>query len=60
MPHDFAAFDTILAADRFADRHIGPGTAERDAMLRALGDASIEALIDRRSMAPARFRANPR
>jgi glycine dehydrogenase len=47
MPHDFAAFDTILAADRFADRHIGPGTAERDAMLRALGDASIEALITR-------------
>jgi glycine dehydrogenase len=47
MTAPLAAFDTSLAADRFADRHIGPGTAERNAMLRALGDASIETLIAR-------------
>jgi glycine dehydrogenase len=32
--------------DRFAGRHIGPSTVERDAMLDAVGVASLGALID--------------
>ncbi|HEX7389739.1 MAG TPA: aminomethyl-transferring glycine dehydrogenase, partial [Acidiphilium sp.] len=42
-----ATFDAILAEDRFAARHIGPDAAERTAMLRELGVASIGALIAR-------------
>ena len=30
----------------FADRHIGPSPDERDAMLRAVGASSLDALID--------------
>ncbi len=41
---DFAA---LLAEERFALRHIGPGPAERAAMLRALGAADLDALIAR-------------
>jgi glycine dehydrogenase len=33
-------------ADRFASRHIGPSPDERDAMLEAVGAASLDALID--------------
>ncbi|HEX7391209.1 MAG TPA: hypothetical protein VF286_13955, partial [Acidiphilium sp.] len=40
-------FDAVLAEDRFAARHIGPDAAERTAMLRELGIASIGALIAR-------------
>ena len=32
--------------DRFADRHIGPGEADIDRMLEAVGAASLDALID--------------
>ncbi|MCF3948820.1 aminomethyl-transferring glycine dehydrogenase [Acidiphilium sp. AL] len=42
-----AAFDAILAEDRFAARHIGPDAAERAAMLHQLGIPSIGALIAR-------------
>jgi len=34
------------AADPFAPRHLGPGTAEVPAMLAALGQPSLDALID--------------
>ena len=34
------------ANDWFAPRHIGPSPAERDAMLAAIGAASLDALID--------------
>ena len=34
------------ANDRFASRHIGPSPDERDAMLTAIGAASLDALID--------------
>jgi glycine dehydrogenase len=37
---------TPAATDAFANRHIGPDTAERDAMLRAIGVPSLDALID--------------
>jgi glycine dehydrogenase len=37
------AFD---ATDRFAPRHIGPSRSERDAMLRTVGVASLDALVD--------------
>ncbi|MDD2877921.1 MAG: aminomethyl-transferring glycine dehydrogenase [Acidiphilium sp.] len=46
-PETIATFDAILAEDRFALRHIGPNMDERDAMLRALGEASIDTLIAR-------------
>ena len=32
--------------DRFASRHLGPSPADRDAMLRAVGAPSLDALID--------------
>src|SRR5450631_2235412 len=32
--------------EHFVDRHIGPDAAERDAMLKALGLASMEALVE--------------
>jgi glycine dehydrogenase len=35
-----------LVPDQFARRHIGPSPDERDAMLEAVGAASIDALID--------------
>jgi len=35
------------AADRFADRHVGPGESDRTAMLAALGLPSLGALVDR-------------
>ena len=34
------------ASDWFAARHIGPSEEERDAMLAAIGAASLDALID--------------
>ena len=34
------------ASDRFAPRHIGPSPQERDEMLRAVGAASLDALMD--------------
>ena len=34
------------ANDWFAHRHIGPSLDERDAMLTAIGAASLDALID--------------
>ena len=39
--------DTCLdATDWFAPRHIGPSADEREAMLEAVGAASLDALID--------------
>jgi glycine dehydrogenase len=37
---------TLDANDWFPARHIGPSPDERDRMLRTIGDASLEALID--------------
>jgi len=34
------------ANDWFAPRHVGPSPAERDAMLKAIGAASLDSLID--------------
>ncbi len=42
------------AGDRFASRHIGPSPDERDAMLQAVGVASLDALID--EVVPASIR----
>ena len=42
-------------SDDFVTRHIGPAEADIDAMLRVVGAASLEALIDR--AAPAAIRA---
>src|ERR1051326_1458625 len=36
----------ILMSDSFQSRHIGPDAAERDAMLKVVGAASLDALID--------------
>jgi glycine dehydrogenase len=43
-----------ISTDRFASRHIGPSPDERDAMLQAIGVASLEALID--EVVPASIR----
>ena len=43
-----------VSNDRFASRHIGPSPDERDAMLRAVGAASLDALID--EVVPASIR----
>ncbi|MEK7412881.1 MAG: aminomethyl-transferring glycine dehydrogenase [Planctomycetota bacterium] len=40
--------------DRFVDRHLGPGATERQAMLKTLGYASLDALID--TVVPASIR----
>ena len=40
--------------ERFQSRHIGPDGGERDAMLKAIGAASLDALID--EAIPARIR----
>src|SRR6188474_2425762 len=37
---------TSMTTGAFANRHIGPDTAERDRMLRAIGVPSLDALID--------------
>ena len=37
---------TLAPSDRFAPRHIGPSPQERDEMLRAVGAASLDALMD--------------
>jgi glycine dehydrogenase len=47
MGDTLAGFDAMLAEDRFALRHIGPSAAEQQAMLRDLGDSSLESLIAR-------------
>jgi glycine dehydrogenase len=44
------------ATDRFAPRHIGPTPAERDAMLAAIGVASLDSLIDQTIPASIRLR----
>ena len=44
----------ITSHDRFANRHIGPSPDERDAMLEAVGAASLDALID--EVVPASIR----
>jgi glycine dehydrogenase len=36
----------LLEPERFQSRHIGPDAAERDAMVKAIGAASLDALID--------------
>jgi glycine dehydrogenase len=46
-----STFDPL---DTFAPRHIGPRAAERDAMLQAVGAASLDALID--EVVPATIR----
>ncbi len=46
-PQTIDDFTALLAEERFALRHIGPGPAERAAMLRALGAADLDALIAR-------------
>ena len=46
-PDTLAGFDAMLAEDRFAVRHIGPNGAEQQAMLRELGDCSLESLMAR-------------
>jgi glycine dehydrogenase len=38
--------ETLDATDYFPPRHIGPSPEERDAMLKTIGAASIDALID--------------
>ena len=45
------------ANDFFAPRHIGPRPEERDAMLRAIGVASLDALIDEALPASIRRRS---
>jgi glycine dehydrogenase len=41
--------------DRFQDRHIGPDSDEQDAMLRAIGVPSLDALIDQTIPSGIRF-----
>jgi glycine dehydrogenase len=45
------------SSGRFASRHIGPSPDERDAMLQAVGAASLDALIDEVVPAPIRLKA---
>ncbi len=40
--------------ERFQSRHIGPDADERDAMLKAIGASSLDALMD--EAIPARIR----
>jgi glycine dehydrogenase len=44
----------VFAPERFQSRHIGPDEAERDAMLKVVGAASLDALMD--EAIPARIR----
>jgi glycine dehydrogenase len=44
----------IFERESFQTRHIGPDDTERDAMLKVVGAASLEALID--EAVPARIR----
>jgi glycine dehydrogenase len=46
-----------FSSDRFASRHIGPSPDERDAMLQAVGAASLDALIDEVVPAGIRLKA---
>ena len=41
-----AQFSTEMNAKEFAARHIGPNTADRDEMLKAIGFSSLDELID--------------
>ena len=43
---DHPTLSELDAADSFADRHIGPGTQDRAAMLALLGFESLDALMD--------------
>ena len=45
----------LEASDRFPARHIGPSLAERDAMLRAVGASSNDALMDEANTAAIRL-----
>src|SRR5688572_21743725 len=49
---------TLDAADWFAPRHIGPSPDERDEMLRVVGAASLDALVDEAIPAAIRLRAD--
>src|SRR5688572_5564875 len=46
------------ATDWFAPRHIGPSPAERDEMLRVVGAASLDALVDEAIPAAIRLRGD--
>ena len=46
----------MVARTSFAQRHIGPGAAERDTMLASIGVASMDALLD--AAMPAAIRAD--
>src|SRR5688572_14798991 len=46
------------ASDWFAPRHIGPSPAERDEMLRVVGAASLDALVDEAIPAAIRLRGD--
>src|SRR5687768_633917 len=49
---------TLDAADWFAPRHIGPSLDERDEMLRVVGAASLDALVDEAIPAAIRLRGD--
>jgi glycine dehydrogenase len=53
--HPAHAADTAAAHDAFQDRHIGPDIEEQDAMLRAIGVPSLDALIDQTIPSGIRF-----
>jgi glycine dehydrogenase len=50
---------TAFDFEPFQSRHIGPDAAERDAMLKAVGASSLEALIDEAIPARIRLRQPP-
>jgi glycine dehydrogenase len=53
---DTNSMNTLDASDYFPSRHIGPSPDERDAMLREVGAASLEALIDQAIPASIRLK----
>ena len=56
IPSALAELAALVAADRFADRHIGPSEADIAAMVAATGAASLDDLIA--STVPTAIRAN--
>jgi len=47
MSTSAARISVLASTDRFVDRHLGPGPNERQRMLKSLGLASLDELIDR-------------
>ena len=44
--NDTLSLDDLEARDEFAGRHVGPAAGDIESMLRSVGAASLDALID--------------